>query len=286
MPSPFPGMDPYLENPDVFGNLHSDFIFAMKEALMPKLPEPYYSRSDRRTWIEVSERYVEPDVNVQVSAAHEPKQRRPGNGGVVVADSVSTEPVVIHIPHDESHQTFMELYAGRGEDRRLVASIELLSPTNKSQRGKGWEAYLQKQQEMLQSDVHFIEIDLLRGGKHSTSVPLEELRRRVPVYDYHVCVHRFDRWEDYFVYPFTVRESLPTIDVPLLPGDGSVPLDLQAVFTRCFDVGPYRYEVDYAADEPVPPLSSDDAQWAQERVAAHLARARSESGQASEPTGE
>ena len=37
-----------------------------------------------------------------------------------------------------------------------------------------------------------------------------------------------------------LETALPVITVPLLPGDGDVPLDLQAVFTRCYDTGPYR----------------------------------------------
>ena len=64
-------------------------------------------------------------------------------------------------------------------------------------------------------------------------------------FDYHVSVHRFDDFESFFVYPIALEEPLPAIDIPLLPGDPPVTLDLQAVFNRCYDAGPYAREIDY-----------------------------------------
>ena len=80
------------------------------------------------------------------------------------------------------------------------------------------------------------------------------------------CRHRFDQFEDYFVYPLGIQQPLPTIDIPLLPGDGSVPVDLQAVLTRCYDVGPYRREIDYKTAEIVPPLRAELTNWAREQI--------------------
>jgi Protein of unknown function (DUF4058) len=268
MPSPFPGMDPYLENPAVFGNLHHDFIVLAKEALQSKLPAPFYARSNDRTWIDLAERPVKPDTRVRVAAAYQPRRLDPQVGGVAMVEAPVNEPIVIHVAHDECREAFAEIYAGRGTDRRLVTTIEVLSPTNKGRSGQGRKLYLEKQQELLNSEVHLIEIDLLRDGTHTTAVPLRELRRHAPAYDYHVCVHRFDQWGDFLVYPIGIRSPLPRIEVPLLPGDGSVPLDLQAVFNRCYDVGPYRHEVNYETDEVLPPLAREDAEWARELIAA------------------
>ena len=55
MPSPFPGMDPYLEDPDVFPNLHDKFIVYLEEFLQPQLPERYYAKTAQRTWVEDTE---------------------------------------------------------------------------------------------------------------------------------------------------------------------------------------------------------------------------------------
>jgi hypothetical protein len=113
---------------------------------------------------------------------------------------------------------------------------------------------LQKQQEVLDSDTHLVEIDLLRSGTHTTAVPLEALRRKAPPFDYHVCVHAFERLGTYAVYTILMTQRLPTIAIPLLPGDGAVNIDLQAVFQRCYDTGPYRRRVRYDPARLMPPL--------------------------------
>ena len=55
---------------------------------------------------------------------------------------------------------------------------------------------------------------------------------------------------------------MPEIDIPLLPGDGSIAVDLQHVFERCYETGPYRRRLDYQTLRPDPPLSAEQAQWA------------------------
>jgi hypothetical protein len=171
------------------------------------------------------------------------------------------------IPHDERREPFVEIYAGRGKNRRLVTSIEVLSPSNKRPGEEGRELYLRKQRELLKSRVHLVEIDLLRGGEHATAVPHDRLVAKAGPFDYHVCVHHFDNLEDYFVYAIQLAEPLPTVSIPLLPGDGAVAVDLQAVFVRSYDTGPYLREIDYLRDRPVPPLSPKQARWAKQCLA-------------------
>ncbi|MHB1560360.1 MAG: DUF4058 family protein [Isosphaeraceae bacterium] len=45
-------------------------------------------------------------------------------------------------------------------------------------------------------------------------------------------------------------------------GDPSVTLDLQAVFDRCYDAGPYSREIRYGVDAVLPPLDPGRAAWA------------------------
>jgi Protein of unknown function (DUF4058) len=85
---------------------------------------------------------------------------------------------------------------------------------------------------------------------------------RAGSFDYHVSVHRFDRFEDFLVYPIQLDDRLPEIAIPLLPGDPDVTIDLQAVFDRSYDTGPYRRRVRYAESTPVPPLRPERAEWA------------------------
>ena len=64
MPSPFPGMDPYLEHPDIFPDVHDRFITHLSEAIQSRLPEPYFAVIGKRLWIETTERSIQPDVDV------------------------------------------------------------------------------------------------------------------------------------------------------------------------------------------------------------------------------
>ncbi len=208
MPSPFPGMDPYLENPVLFPDLHDAMITYLRGALQRNLPEPYYAGIGSQTWVAVAERY--------------------------------------RVPHDPKKRTYVEVFHPK-DGGRLVTTIEILSPTNKTPGEHGRDLYLRKQAEILASKTHLIEIDLLRAGQHTTAVPHARLTAGAGAFDYHVCLHRFDNWEDYFVYAFRLADRLPEIAVPLLPGDGDVPLDLQAVLDRCYDEANYRRRVRYGA---------------------------------------
>lgn len=262
MPSPFPGMDPYLEHPDVFPDFHDRFVTYVSDAVQARVPAPYYAALGRRAWIEVSERFVGPDVDVV-----RPRMASTQSGGTVaVADRPTTEPLVIRVPHDERVEPLVEIYMGRRSERRLVTTIEVLSPTNKAPGEHGRDLYLRKQQEVLHGKVHLVEVDLLRGGQHTTAVPRDRLESKSGRFDYHVCIHRFDNLEDYFVHPIQLAQPLPRIRIPLLPGDGEVGLDLQEVFQRTYDAGPYCREIDYREDTPAPPLSPEQETWAEELI--------------------
>ncbi len=138
----------------------------------------------------------------------------------------------------------LEIYARGDTGDRVVATIELLSISNKTAGDKGRELYLKKQQEIQESTVHLVEIDLLRGGQHATAVPREWLVRKA-VFDYHICVTPGDIAGEYFAYPFRLSERMPEIAIPLLSPTPPVVIDLQQVFERCYDVGPYRRSVRY-----------------------------------------
>ncbi|MFI5458620.1 MAG: DUF4058 family protein [Isosphaerales bacterium] len=245
MPSPFPGMDPYLESPDWFPNLHHDLIFCIKQSLRIRLPGSYYAQSDQRVWLEYSRRYAEPDVEI-VRSGKRPRKR--SRGGAAVAEYQPAEPLVVSvetIEHGPFKESFVEIRRRKGKEVRLVTSLEVLSPSNKTAGNPAREQYINKQREVLGSDVHLVEIDLLRGGTHTSAVPREVAEAKGGSFDYHVSVHRFNRPNDYFVYPIQLEQRLPAIKVPLLPGDPDVTLDLQAVFDQAYDAGPYSREVDY-----------------------------------------
>jgi hypothetical protein len=252
-------MDPFLERPSCFPDLHHNLITFMQHVLQPRLPEPYYAATGERIWVEYSRRHIEPDVDILRSNGAGPGQQSVG-GGVAVACQTRTPPVIIETAHDPITETFVEIYSQR-EGLRLVTSIEVLSLSNKTPGNHGRDLYRQKQRELLGKEVHLIEIDLLRGGEHTTAVPLDLAQDRAGLFDYHVCVRPFDQLGTFYVYPIRLQDSLPEIAVPLLPGDPAVPLDLQAVFAQCYETGGYRRRVRYAEDTPTPPLRPEQAEW-------------------------
>lgn len=261
-------MDPFLEDRTIFPDFHDRLIGYLSESLNERLPPPYYTGMGSRVWVEMSRRRVGPDVGVMF-----PRTASPGGwsetagGGTAVVEEVHTEPVVVHVPREEVREPFLEIYA-RQEDKadRLVTSLEVLSLTNKTPGEHGRDLYLQKQDETLNSKVHLVEIDLLRGGMHTTAVPLDSACDCAGAFDYHVCVHRFEKFDDYFVYPIRLGQKLPHIVVPLLPEDPAVTVDLQAVLDRCYDVGLYARRVLYRDPPPLPPLLPEQSAWIEQKL--------------------
>ncbi len=143
------------------------------------------------------------------------------------------------------------------ENRRVVAVIEVLSPTNKVPNSEGRESYLDKRYEIMNSPSHLIEIDLLRAGQ-----PIF-VRTMVPQHDYLIHVSHAGRRPHGRAWPVLLQQKLPTIPIPLREEDPEVPLDLQAVLDSVYDLAGYDLELDYRA-EPVPPLHGETARWAAE----------------------
>jgi hypothetical protein len=167
-------------------------------------------------------------------------------------------PWVLEAPSEPIREGFVEILPAREPDR-VVTVIELLSPSNKAAGATGREAYLAKQDEVLRSPAHLIEIDLLRSGEHTVAAPRGELARR-GVYDYLVSLNRATRRIRFEVWARTIRDRLPRVAVPLLDDDPDLVLDLQPLLDRCYDLGAYARRIDYGRD-PVPPLTRADAEW-------------------------
>lgn len=269
MPSPFPGMDPFLEAADIFPSLHDALITHVNEALNAELPEPYYAMTSARIWVEWAGRPIGPDVRIHRKNGKRARPKPRNNGGAATLTRIPSQAIIVTVPDDEIREPFVNIYAKEGKKHRLVTSIEILNPTNKTPSDKGCELYRQKQNELLTSKANLVEIDLLRGGKHTTAVRRDDAIAQTGGFDYHVCCHRFERPQDYFIYPIRLEDALPTIAIPLLPGDEDIAMPLQPLFDRVYDAGPYPRVVDYRDPAPAPPLGPAKAKW----VKKHLAEA-------------
>lgn len=262
MPSPFPGMDPFLEQSGVFPDFHDRLVTVLSEMLNAQLSGSYYAGIGTRVWIETSERTIGPDVQIlrpdwrpDVVETVRPQQSR-----TAVLDEVDVVPVTIEFEHDETRESFLEIYASPGGER-LVTHLEVLSLSNKLNGSKGRDLYLQKQREIMDSQVHLVEIDLLRSGEHTTAAPRWRIERKAGPFHYHVSLHRFDQMLKCVVYPIRLPARLPVLPIPLLPGDGEVQIDLQAAVDRCYETGLYSRRVEYRPDLLTPPFSPEYQEW-------------------------
>lgn len=250
MPSPFPGMDPYLENPADWPGFHHLLVSAAVELLQPQFrPRGHYVNVDERIWLEEPGRAVYPEASII-------EHPRPQSSQPTSAAAIADEPVRIKTVAMEIREPFVEIFDAKGN--RLITAIELLSPANKSP-GKGAELYEQKRVELLAGGANLVEIDLLRAGQHIVDVPQPALEA-LGHWDYLINLVRAGRRE-YEVYPITVRQRLPRIRIPLKTGEPDAALDLQAAASMAYDRGPYPERLRY--DSPaIPPLEPDDATWA------------------------
>lgn len=251
MPSPFPGMDPYLEG-ELWQEFHETLASAIRAQLMPRLGPTYVALLAKRyvldhpglSVFEASSRVVYPDVHVVAWS-----DTMPGN--VATVSITVDEPAVELANAIEVPQLSIEIRDVA--QRRLVTAIELLSPANK--QGDGAHEYRERRNDLLHTATHLIEIDLLRRGDRIL------LDGEPPPAAYYVYLSRTQRRPFTQVWPVALQRRLPTIPVPLLPNDPDTYLDIQAAVDSCFALVGYERLLDYGGPPPPPELAHEDAEW-------------------------
>jgi Protein of unknown function (DUF4058) len=217
MPSPFPGMNPYFEQEAFWPDFHQAFCSHLREVLVPQVRPEFFVRLEEHLYIH------ELTVN----------ERR------LVGRNI-----------DEERSSFLEVRDSK--DRSLVAVIELLSPSNKKP-GPDREAFLAKRRQLLASSVHYVEIDLLRGGPR---MPIDGL----PDCDYCVLVSRYEERPEVGTWAIRLREPLPVVHVPLRAPRAHAQIDLQAALHHLYDAAGYQDFI--YSGRPSPRLHPQDDAWA------------------------
>lgn len=249
MPSPFPGMDPYLEERAIWPDLHQRLIAYISEALQPQLRPKYVARIGERVQLAAPRRSYVPDA-LLVRTAREPA---PALETSETETPAADEPQIVAFP-DEARRVIEIIYRESGE---VVTLIEVLSPANKE--GEGREQYLRQQADLLATKVNLVEIDLLGYGQE-TALARRAMLGEPPDWRYRVSVSRGRRRHELEVYAVSLRQRLPRPRIPLRPPDPDAVLDLPAVFNRCYDVGGYDLLVDYSQPPPTP-LRESERTW-------------------------
>ncbi|OUL22091.1 DUF4058 family protein [Nostoc sp. 106C] len=248
MRSPFVGMNPYLENPELWSAVHNRLIVAIADDLVDRLSEKYRVEIEKQTYFSSDEESVLvgiPDVAV-ITGTGEPTSS-------TVTVSLPVQPQKVTIPiSEEVNERYLEIR--EVATGTVVTVIELLSPKNK-RSGEGRIAYERKRNQVLATSTHLVEIDLLRSGK-----PFPILSDNLG--DYRILICRGDRRPTGELYAFSLRQSIPPVQIPLMAGEAEPTLNLQSLLDYVYEKGRYYLAIDYTKP-PQPPLSENDRQWAE-----------------------
>src|SRR5688572_14633800 len=210
MPSPFPGMDPYLESPGRWPGVHTRLITAAADLLTEQIRPRYFVDVQERVY--VSEE-GEPGRSVIVPDLLLTERDGPfANRAAGTATLEISKPIELRLLDQEIHEPRLAIIDTDGN--AVVAILEFVSLTNKIWGSRGRQSYDEKRAEVNASTTHLIEIDFLRDG-----TPLY-VKETLPPLDYLVHV---GRWEPerrrHLFWPILLEQRLPVIPIPLAKND-------------------------------------------------------------------
>ena len=257
MPTPFPGIDPYLERRGIWEQVHTDLIVSIRRFLTPLLRPRYHVGIEERTYLAVLPPDEQgagiPDVLI-TSPRHDPGNT-PTTTTLTTPEAV--QPLVAELPLPEE-VTERSLEIRTVPEQQVITVIEILSPSNKLTR-EGRAQYEGKRLKVLGSATHLVEIDLLRFGH---PFPMKAPGHN----DYRIVISRSQHRPRADLYLFGVRDLIPAFSIPLRPGETEPTLPLNHILHELYDQGGYDLIIDYRQPPP-PPLSEADTAWARQLVA-------------------
>lgn len=268
MPSPFPGMDPFIEINPRWEGFHAWFVRKLAEQAMP-------AAQAAGCWIDVERTIYHRDPDGEVILIGKPdhtvapdaslpgwKESHEENGGIAVAAPSAVHEKVLDPEDPEAEWQDYLVVRELEQLQRVLAVVELLSPSNKS--GDYAAKYREKRRRFLLSNAHFMEIDFLRGGAN----PSRDLFPELPRTPYFIFVARktlAGRNDE--GYPLQLQDPLPVVALPLGAPRPDLPLDLPAAFRAAYDLAIRRGSIRYQQETPPPPpLSEADAAWVKQIV--------------------
>lgn len=256
MPSPFPGMDPYLEDPTLWPDVHGRLINVASELLLSQLRPKYFIQIDERLYLanadDEASGVIVPDLRIR-EVASGPR------GGASATQTAQAAPglELAYGWEFEVKESYLQVIDR--ELHRVVTVVEILSPANKVKGSVAYKEYEQKKRDVLAAGTNLVEIDLLREGMPLASRP------DIPPHEYMAQVWRFrgDKAPRRTVWPMSLREPLKTIPVPVRPEDADAVLNLQQMLNIAYERAGYELRVDYSKDS-FPPLRPELSQWARD----------------------
>jgi len=257
MQTPFPGMDPYLEQPYLAQELHTGLIAGMQRFLTPLLRPHYRVAIEQRVYLAPlpppDQSVGKPDVLLYPSA---PSAGSSPSQTMLAQPMVFIEPQIGFIPttdSDEVKDRYLEIRAV--DNQEVVTVIELLSPTKKRAR-TGRDMYEVKREKVLRSATHLVEIDLLRANK---PMPIQVEGRS----HYRIILSRSPQRPQAQVYQFSVRQPIPDFPIPLREGEPEPTLKLNQILHELYDQSGYDLAI-YYRHPPPPTFAKADMEWVME----------------------
>lgn len=250
MELPFPGMDPYLEAPGFWPDVHHRLITVLCDNILAQL-QPHYT-AVITPYIAFESLEIAPVRQSAVPDVAVVETDLPATNSTTAA--VAPAPLIVTAVM-EVPTRYARLEIRTVGDEMLVTAIEVLSPANKRPGTTGADAYEKKRQELFRSTAHLLEIDLLRAGQRpQTATPL-------PAAHYFIFLSREERRPRLEVWPVALRTPIPPLPVPLRRPDPDIVLDLTAALRQVYRNARYERRINYGAAPPPPELAPEDAAW-------------------------
>lgn len=241
MQNPFPGMNPYLEQSELWHQVRSWLTIAIADKITSQIAPEYR--------VSLKERIYTTTELTDLIEIYEKRRMQESQ----TATATLIEPVKIMLPIPEKViERYLEVRST--QTKELITIIEILSPKNKRSK-EGRAAYESKRQKILGSLTHLVEIDLLRQGE---SMPILGATNQ----HYQILVSRSYARPSADLYAFNLKEPIPTIPVPLRHGETEPLLDLQKILNDVYDRARFDLAIDYST--PIKFLEAEDAAWAKE----------------------
>jgi Protein of unknown function (DUF4058) len=255
MLSPFPGMDPYLENPFFWHQVHSRLIVALANDLGKRLRPKYYAAIETRTYLEDGAESVFVGIPDAIVFSENQAAITPQNTATLAMPTVMPQKVRLVEPI-EVKERYLEIR--KVGSHEVIAAVEILSPKNKI--GEGRKIYLKKRQTILESASHFVEIDLLRVAQ-----PMS-LEGMIGKSDYRILVSAAGDRPEADLYSFNLPDAIPVFLLPLHNEDSPIPVDLGMLLQTVYEEGCFDLQIDYRQAVPEPSLTTQNAEWVKKVV--------------------
>ncbi|WYL93340.1 MAG: DUF4058 family protein [Gloeotrichia echinulata IR180] len=230
MKYPFPGMNPYLENPDLWSEVHHRLITAIAIAISPTLRPKYRVAIEKRTYRMSNEDAILIGIpDLAILSAKQKEQQLNSNKTAIATLPTDTAnksiTVTLPLPLEikEGYLEIREVSTGK-----VITVVEVLSPTNKRTKA-GRKSYLDKREKILQSDTNLVEIDLIRNGDQMPIIT------NIPDTDYRILVVRSDCLPSAQLFAFSVREAIPNSTIPLAQQEQEIELNLQNLILEIYE---------------------------------------------------